>query len=207
MTHLLSRRYPAPKDAGGGDRTRTCTGFHLNGFLDRGSTNYAYSSILVERGIFIESSKTRWCASPRYRTSFWEVSCETYWCPQTLGFKCLLVVSRVSLLRHITTKSYSIFIIPLRDAPDELLRRPGYLLWHMTSILVWYLYLHYTSLNRLYFSVFGGEGGIRTLAPVPRPTVLAGPPLIATWVPRQFNISRRAVLPIFKATHRQGWLT
>ena len=30
---------------GGGDRTRTCTGFHLNGFLDRGSTNYAYSSI------------------------------------------------------------------------------------------------------------------------------------------------------------------
>ena len=22
----------------------------------------------------------------------------------------------------------------LRDAPDELLRRPGYLLWHMTSI-------------------------------------------------------------------------
>ena len=169
MTHLLSRRYPAPKDAGGGDRTRTCTGFHLNGFLDRGSTNYAYSSILVERGIFIESSKTRWCASPRYRTSFWKVS--------------------------------------LRDAPDVLLRRPGYLLWHMTSILVWYLYLHYTSLNRLYFSVFGGEGGIRTLAPVPRPTVLAGPPLIATWVPRQFNISRRAVLPIFKATHRQGWLT
>ena len=30
----------------------------------------------------------------------------------------------------------------------------------------------------------GGEGGIRTLAPVSRPTVLAGPPLIATWVPR-----------------------
>ena len=28
----------------------------------------------MERGIFIESSKTRWCASPRYRTSFWEVS-------------------------------------------------------------------------------------------------------------------------------------
>ena len=32
-------------DAGGGDRTRTCTGLPLNGFLDRGSTNYAYSSI------------------------------------------------------------------------------------------------------------------------------------------------------------------
>ena len=32
-------------DAGGGDRTRTCTGLSLNGFLDRGSTNYAYSSI------------------------------------------------------------------------------------------------------------------------------------------------------------------
>ena len=33
---------------GGGDRTRTCTGFHLNGFLDRGSTNYAYSSKRAE---------------------------------------------------------------------------------------------------------------------------------------------------------------
>ena len=30
---------------GGGDRTRTCTSLRANGFLDRGSTNYAYSSI------------------------------------------------------------------------------------------------------------------------------------------------------------------
>ena len=29
---------------GGGDRTRTCTPLPTNGFLDRGSTNYAYSS-------------------------------------------------------------------------------------------------------------------------------------------------------------------
>ena len=41
-------------------------------------------------------------------------------------------------------------------------------------------------INRLKMlsSALGGEGGIRTLAPVSRPTVLAGPPLIATWVPR-----------------------
>ena len=45
MMYLLSRHYPILKDAGGGDRTRTCTRFHVNGFLDRGSTNYAYSSI------------------------------------------------------------------------------------------------------------------------------------------------------------------
>ena len=77
-----------------------------------------------------------------------------------------------------------ILLIKLRNAPNELHGRSGLLLWHMTSILAWYLYLHYALLNRLYFSVFGGEGGIRTLAPVSRPTVLAGPPLIATWVPR-----------------------
>ena len=55
-------------DDGGGDRTRTCTGLPLNGFLDRGSTNYAYSS-MVESGIYIEASNSRWRASPRYRAS------------------------------------------------------------------------------------------------------------------------------------------
>ena len=73
------------------------------------------------------------------------------------------VVSRVSLLRHITAKSYSTFIIPLRDASDELPKRPGFLLWHMISILTGYLYLYHTSLSRLYFSAFGVAGGIRTL--------------------------------------------
>lgn len=45
---------------GGGDRTRTCTPLPTNGFLDRGSTNYAYSSI--------KGGAYRW--------------------PLTLGFKC-----------------------------------------------------------------------------------------------------------------------
>ena len=112
----------------------------------------------------------------------------TYWWPQTLGFKCL-VVSRVSLLRHITTKSYSTFFIPLRDAPNELLRRSGYLLWHMTSILAWYLYLHYTSLSRLSFSAFGGQGGIRTLARFYPPNPLAGGPLWPLGYLAIFNIS------------------
>ena len=38
-------------------------------------------------------------------------------------------------------------------------------------------YLYYTSLNRLYFSVFGGEGGIWTLARFYPPNPLAGGPL------------------------------
>lgn len=32
------------------------------------------------------------------------------------------------------------------------------------------------------FFAFGGDGEIRTLAPVSQPTPLAGEPLIATWV-------------------------
>ena len=48
----------------------------------------------------------------------------------------------------------------MRDAPDELPKRPGFLLWHMTSILAWYIYLHYTSLSKLYFFAFGVTGGI-----------------------------------------------
>ena len=91
---------------GGGDRTRTCTRFHVNGFLDRGSTNYAYSSILVERGIFIESSKTRWCASPRYRTSLLGLL-RTCWCSQTLGFKCLVLGSNVSTFFHPVLSGFS----------------------------------------------------------------------------------------------------
>ena len=35
-------------DVGGRDRTRTCTPLPTNGFLDRGSTNYAYSSKYAE---------------------------------------------------------------------------------------------------------------------------------------------------------------
>ena len=77
-------------DDGGGDRTRTCTGLPLNGFLDRGSTNYAYSS-MVESGIYIEASNSRWRASPRCRASLFGLL-RTYWCPQTLDFKCLVVV-------------------------------------------------------------------------------------------------------------------
>ena len=41
---------------GGGDRTRTCTSLRANGFLDRGSTNYAYSSIWGDR----------WNSNPRH---------------------------------------------------------------------------------------------------------------------------------------------
>lgn len=85
-------------DDGGGDRTRTCTGLPLNGFLDRGSTNYAYSS-MVESGIYIEASNSRWRASPRYRASLLGLL-RTSWCPQTLGFKCLVLGSNVSTFFH-----------------------------------------------------------------------------------------------------------
>ena len=98
MMYLLSRHYPILKDAGGGDRTRTCTRFHVNGFLDRGSTNYAYSS-MVESGIYIEASNSRWRASPRCRASLLGLL-RTYWCSQTLGFKCLVLGSNVSTFFH-----------------------------------------------------------------------------------------------------------
>ena len=83
---------------GGRDRTRTCTPLRANGFLDRGSTNYAYSS-MVESGIYIEASNSRWRASPRYRASLLGLL-RTYWCSQTLGFKCLVLGSNVSTFFH-----------------------------------------------------------------------------------------------------------
>ena len=46
-----------------------------------------------------------------------------------------------------------------------------------------YFLPHFT--ENLYFILYGGAGGIRTLASITRPNALAGRPLIATWVPLQ----------------------
>ena len=43
---------------------------------------------MVERGIYIEASNSRWRASPRCRASLLGLL-RTYWCPQTLRFKCV----------------------------------------------------------------------------------------------------------------------
>ena len=123
------------------------------------------------------------------------------------------VVSRVSLLRHLTTKSYSTFIIPLRDAPDK---HPGFLLWHMISIFdVMPLPTLYITKQIVLLCFWGdwrdsnprpsepqsdvlptelqphgGEGGIRTHARYYPSTPLAGEPLLATWVPRQIVMKK-----------------
>lgn len=136
MTHLLSRHYPAPKDAGGGDRTRTCTGLPLNGFLDRGSTNYAYSSICGQYLL---------CASP---------------CPGLPVF-----CHGPAALPCRVANEDAIFTYWNRDIPGWVLSRPRSPTQAYDLFFSIFLILYYISLINLYFVYFGGDGWIRTNGP------------------------------------------
>ena len=74
--------------------------------------------------------------------------------------------------------------------------------WAMADITLIYLVIEWKESKKKYnprkilrFNEdFGGEAGIRTPAPVSRPTPLAGAPLIATWVLLQANKNDEHIL-------------
>ena len=118
---------------GGGDRTRTCTGLPLNGFLDRGSTNYAYSSI---------SGQYLLCASP---------------CPGLPVF-----CHGPAALPCRVANEDAIFTYWNRDIPGWVPSRPRSPTQAYDLFFSIFLILYHISLINLYFVYFGGATGTRT---------------------------------------------